>query len=458
MSEFASQYRRASRPIDRWSDPDAHNAWYARDFARESRRLPTAFGWLAVALLVLWTVWTTGYIIVQNDEGEGAREVEIRLRSTYETRITRLRSEIDSINGRLMLNQDAFDSKLEALRKRQKHLESRQVLLSELIEEANHPALQAAATILESDATGSLGAAKDTARELRLAFTPRPAIAETVARRQLTASTPGGGAFTQTASSGASNPADHALDRLSQAQDQLEASQHTTLAELEARAEAASRTYREILANLGVEPADITRSEHGARPDLVAAGMGGPFVPMVVGGDKPRDPFEGRISHVREMIFTSAELYDGLSQIPARVPITGKRQVTSGFGMRRDPFLGSMAMHSGLDFRARQGEQVMATADGEVSFAGRAGGYGNMVEITHANGLVSRYAHLSAIAVREGEKLNAGHVIGRVGSTGRSTGPHLHYELKLNDKPINPRRCLNAADLLAAAQSTTASD
>ena len=168
MSEFASQYRRASRPIDRWSDPDAHNAWYARDFARESRRLPTAFGWLAVALLVLWTVWTTGYIIVQNDEGEGAREVEIRLRSTYETRITRLRSEIDSINGRLMLNQDAFDSKLEALRKRQKHLESRQVLLSELIEEANHPALQAAATILESDATGSLGAAKDTARELRL--------------------------------------------------------------------------------------------------------------------------------------------------------------------------------------------------------------------------------------------------------------------------------------------------
>jgi len=179
---------------------------------------------------------------------------------------------------------------------------------------------------------------------------------------------------------------------------------------------------------------------------------------MVVGGDKPRDPFEGRISHVREMIFTSAELYDGLSQIPARVPITGKRQVTSGFGMRRDPFLGSMAMHSGLDFRARQGEQVMATADGEVSFAGRAGGYGNMVEITHANGLVSRYAHLSAIAVREGEKLNAGHVIGRVGSTGRSTGPHLHYELKLNDKPINPRRFLNAADLLAAAQSTTASD
>jgi murein DD-endopeptidase MepM/ murein hydrolase activator NlpD len=176
---------------------------------------------------------------------------------------------------------------------------------------------------------------------------------------------------------------------------------------------------------------------------------------MVLDDDKPRDPFDGRLSRVRKLIFNSAELYEGLLQVPARAPIAGRREITSGFGMRRDPFIGSMAMHSGLDFRAAQGESVMATAPGEVTYAAGAGGYGNMVEVTHTNGFVSRYAHLSAILVQPGQHVRAGQRVGRVGSTGRSTGPHLHYELKLDDKAINPRRFLAAADLLARAARTS---
>nr|WP_246270744.1 M23 family metallopeptidase [Hongsoonwoonella zoysiae] len=106
-------------------------------------------------------------------------------------------------------------------------------------------------------------------------------------------------------------------------------------------------------------------------------------------------------------------------------------------------------MHTGIDFRASRGTKVKAPASGKVTFAGRNGGYGLMVEIEHTNGIVSRYAHLRRIIVKNGEQLEVGEVIGLVGSTGRSTGPHLHYELRVNGKAINPRRFLNAGYQLA---------
>lgn len=444
MSEFAQHFQHATRPIDRWGEPAPSNAWYAHDWTRQSHRWPSAFGWLATGLLMLWTALATSYIVLESDNGATEREAEMQLRSAYETRISRLRSEIDSINGKLMLNQDSFDSKLEALRRRQKHLESRQNKLSDLIDEAAHPAIQTAAVIGAGDMVPGQ------ARELRLAFTPRPSIAAPIAHDRASAARIASNADDGTFAALATNPADHALVRLSRAQDRLEASQHDTLEALEARAAAASRAYHAILSELGLEPSETTaaRTEEPASN----AGMGGPYVPMLLDQNRPRDAFEGRLSRVRDLIFTSADLYENLQQVPVRAPIAGKRQITSGFGMRRDPFYGSMALHSGLDFRARRGEPVIATAEGEVTFAANAGGYGKLVELTHANGFVSRYAHLSAIQVRPGQQVRAGQRIGRVGSTGRSTGPHLHYELKLDGKPINPRRFLAAADLLAQAR------
>ena len=117
-------------------------------------------------------------------------------------------------------------------------------------------------------------------------------------------------------------------------------------------------------------------------------------------------------------------------------PVNGP--VTSGFGPRRHPILGYMRMHAGLDFKAGYGQPIFAVTDGVVSFAGRNGGYGNFVRLNHSGGLASGYGHMSRIAARPGSRVRRGQVIGYVGSTGLSTGPHLHYELYRNGRAVNP--------------------
>ncbi len=118
-------------------------------------------------------------------------------------------------------------------------------------------------------------------------------------------------------------------------------------------------------------------------------------------------------------------------------------KINNEFGYRRNPFgARSYEFHSGMDIDGNRGDMVVAPANGIVTNADWQGGYGNMIEIDHGNGLTTRYGHLSQIGVQVGDQIQRGQLIGLVGSTGRSTGPHLHYELRLNDKPINPRRFL----------------
>jgi murein DD-endopeptidase MepM/ murein hydrolase activator NlpD len=117
-------------------------------------------------------------------------------------------------------------------------------------------------------------------------------------------------------------------------------------------------------------------------------------------------------------------------------PVPGA--ITSSFGMRRHPLLGYMRMHSGLDFHAGYGEPIYAATDGVIAFAGRKGGYGNFIQINHAAGLATGYGHMSRFATRAGQRVRQGQVIGYIGSTGLSTGPHLHYEMYRNGRPINP--------------------
>jgi murein DD-endopeptidase MepM/ murein hydrolase activator NlpD len=130
--------------------------------------------------------------------------------------------------------------------------------------------------------------------------------------------------------------------------------------------------------------------------------------------------------------------------VPVRKPVIGEVDMSSPFGMRMDPFLGRPAIHTGIDLRGDIGEPVRATATGRISIAGREGGYGNMVEINHGNGLATRYGHLSQIDVKVGQLVRIGEVIGRIGSTGRSTGPHLHYETRVNGEAIDPQKFLRA--------------
>jgi murein DD-endopeptidase MepM/ murein hydrolase activator NlpD len=137
-----------------------------------------------------------------------------------------------------------------------------------------------------------------------------------------------------------------------------------------------------------------------------------------------------------------------LLKVPLRKPVAGDIDETSPFGVRTDPFVHEAAMHTGIDFRGDTGDPIRATAAGTVTIAGWSGGYGKMVEIDHGNGLVSRYGHLSEIDVGVGDTVRAGGIVGKLGSTGRSTGPHLHYEVRVKGEAVDPQKFLDAGERL----------
>jgi len=136
------------------------------------------------------------------------------------------------------------------------------------------------------------------------------------------------------------------------------------------------------------------------------------------------------------------KLVDNIAQMPMGYPrVAG---LSSVFGGRSNPFGGGGGeFHPGLDFKGHMGDPVKCTASGKVIFSGRAGGYGNCVKIRHTNNLETWYGHLSRITVRQGQSVNVGQLIGKVGSTGRSTGPHLHYEVRRNGRAVNPKQYLS---------------
>ena len=136
-------------------------------------------------------------------------------------------------------------------------------------------------------------------------------------------------------------------------------------------------------------------------------------------------------------------------ELPAVAPAA--RKVSSNYGERIHPIDGTRHFHSGMDLRAAEGTPILAAAPGVVRRSGERGGYGNAVEIDHGNGVSTLYAHASELAVKEGQQIAAGQELGSVGETGKATGPHLHFEVRVNGKPIDPRRALNAYGIRAEA-------
>ena len=201
------------------------------------------------------------------------------------------------------------------------------------------------------------------------------------------------------------------------------------------------RRMRGVFSDLGLDMAQL----EAATPHT---GMGGPFIPVKLPADA--GPFERQLSRINVTRAQVDRLNRTLALVPYRKPVVGEVEFTSGFGIRSDPFLGRPAMHTGLDFRAAMGDPVRATANGKVASAGWAGGYGRMVEIDHGNGLSTRYGHLSEIGVKVGDSIKIGQVIGAVGSTGRSTGPHLHYETRIDGEAVDPQKFLRAGVRLSA--------
>ena len=223
------------------------------------------------------------------------------------------------------------------------------------------------------------------------------------------------------------------LTRFSLSLDKIEQTQSATLTELEERIDARARRIRSVLADLGID-------KSRGWPEGPVGGSSVPAKPPQSGDSA----FERQLYRIN-LACTQIDRYaQTLVTVPVRKPVIGEVDMSSPFGIRRDPFLRRPAFHPGVDLRGDVGEPVRATATGHVTIAGREGGYGNMVEINHGNGLATRYGHLSLIAVKIGQFVRIGEVVGEIGSSGRSTGPHLHYETRVNGEAVDPQKFLRA--------------
>jgi len=220
----------------------------------------------------------------------------------------------------------------------------------------------------------------------------------------------------------------------------IEARQLAFVEGLTRYADRRSRQAMWALRELGLDPQGmLANAEREAR--------GGPFEALF-----GKDEIDPRFERLGLSLSRMATLEATLEGVPQIRP-TDVAAANSSYGYRRDPFTGRAAMHRGLDFPGAMGSPIYATARGTVTFVGRRGGYGNVVEISHGQGLLTRYAHMSRFEAKVGDRVEAGAVIGAIGSTGRSTGPHLHFEVRVNGTAVNPRTFLELApDVLKKAR------
>jgi murein DD-endopeptidase MepM/ murein hydrolase activator NlpD len=379
---------------------------------RQIRFGPVAF-WIFVGTVVImagWSIATATYFAFRDDVLKGLVARQAAQQYAYEDRIAELRARIDRTTSRQLLDQEQFEQKLDDLVRRQSALETRAGALAGIVDSPTgsiRPSVNAAPT------------ASPPARDRRSFLEPERMPTNRKADKETDV--------------GAK------LSRLEASLDRVERRQATALATMQQSFEDKARKLRNVFTELGLKP-------DGA----AGAAQGGPFVPIKLPGDA--NGFERALTRVKIARLQTEQLNRTLVYVPFRKPVTGDVDLSSTFGVRVDPFLHIPAMHTGLDFRGDTGDPVRATAAGTVTSAGWSGGYGRMVEIDHGNGLSTRYGHLSQIEVNVGDEIRIGQVVGRMGSTGRSTGPHLHYETRIDGEAVDPQKFLNAGAKLEASR------
>jgi len=420
--------RPAQQPQQRPSPAARENGYTLVHAGKRVRVGPVVF-WIVVGSIVImgaWSAATATYFAFRDDVLTRLVARQAEMQYAYEDRIAELRAQIDRTTSRQLLDQEQFEQKLDQIQRRQVQLEQRTTALGGLPDNVRTPGRGAA--LADPITTGSLKPAGigDTA----VFVAPPDREARLESRTTAFANLLKPGDLTKTAGMG------NVLTRLHLSLDGVEGRQMAALNSMEENFESRMRRMRGLFSDLGLDLADMETTAPAQ------AGVGGPYIPARPGTNA--GPFERQLYRINLTRAQIDRLNRTLAVVPYRKPVIGQVEFSSGFGIRSDPFLGRPAMHSGLDFRASTGDPVRATAYGKVVTAGWQGGYGKMVEIDHGNTLTTRYGHLSEINVRVGDIVRIGHVIGAVGSTGRSTGPHLHYETRIDGDAVDPQKFLRA--------------
>ncbi|EAU42564.1 probable metalloendopeptidase protein [Fulvimarina pelagi HTCC2506] len=380
-------------------------------------------------------------------QGEPTRAVptETVLRQSYETRLANLRNKLDEATSRQFVAQKMVETKVDALLTQQEIIAERYERLEPIFERARDNGILPEFTkygtpIPTPRPSDDFEAANEEAEHPHTQEAALQAVsftAETVSPRGLKLRESQEDNLLdpfETASLRRSTfdlSAD-ALSGFGRAIDYAEIQQITNMKALTTEAVERSMQIASVLSSFGIETERDTRTA-----------LGGPYEPV------PEDA--GFETHYDELE-NALDRLEGLRGVSEKLPFAApmaSNLMSSRFGIRSDPFLRRRALHAGIDYAARSGTPIRSTAAGTIVRAGRSGGYGNLVEIDHGNGIKTRFGHMARIDVEVGDEVPRGAQLGTVGSTGRSTGPHLHYEVRRNGRAIDPMRFIRAGREIA---------
>ncbi|KQZ78301.1 hypothetical protein ASD64_13300 [Mesorhizobium sp. Root157] len=382
-----------------------------------------AFAGSALAAVVIGYLAATSYLVLRDNLIGAATARQARIQQAYEDRISALRSQVDRITSRQLLDQQLMETKVSELIERQTQLSERHGRLGPLLERAEGgignllpqtAPVPAAREDTRAAVTGSLVGPQNVALA---GFSP-------------TGTRPFAFWATRSDTEPQDSPADRADKLFVSINQSLKAIEGDQIAQISTLANSASQSA-DVISN-ALEAAGLPVDSHFDKDDFGKSDVGGPLIPV-----DGATIFDTKVEELDEALDALDQVKKEARRLPLANPAPG-HVVTSPFGVRTDPLIGSAALHSGMDFRAPTGMDAKVTAPGVVVKAGWNGGYGRMVEVDHGQGFTTRYAHLSQILVNVGEKLETGDLVGRTGSSGRSTGPHLHYEVRHNGQAVDP--------------------
>ncbi|MBB4233818.1 peptidoglycan DD-metalloendopeptidase family protein [Rhizobium esperanzae] len=399
--------------------------------------------WMAAVAFCFVGVFSIGYLLatsylVLRDDLIGATMArQARMQHDYEDRIAALRAQVDRITSRQLLDQQVVEDKVDKLMEQQMALTSRHGKLDNLLDRAESSGLTEKDGAPPAPSSPVQSYAPDI-KDKRASLGGIEAIEKQLASGAPADATPDNSTLAYVPSAETvGDRADRIFSNVTLSLKGVEQDQRNRVEQLTSDAGNAANAIATVLTRFKIP----TPAETAAEKDDDA--VGGPYVEP-----ESNDDFNNSLVALDSALTRLEAVRSTAESLPFRNPAIGK-EVTSPFGNRRDPFLGRLALHSGIDFRFAPGERIRPTAPGKVIAAGWTGGYGNMVEVDHGNGISTRYGHMSEVLVKVGDTVDRNDVIGLAGSTGRSTGTHLHYEVRQDGHAVDPVYFMNAGLKLA---------
>ncbi len=403
-------------------------------------------GALACVAATLGVSGSAAYYLMRSDVMAEASAERTELVLEYQDHIDRLRAEIEKLTSRQMVDRETVEIQVMDVLRRQQDLNQRHAIVADLVARAesigiylsNDKPLPPPKPSLDARELATIGTSDKSAigGESELIDEPVKALG---LRETTTRSVDPLSILQQTAPQPEARTTVKKNTEKRAALDAVKAD----ISEMDVESTAAVDTITVATESRIEDILSITKSIAPSINDALRdnSSIGGPFTPI------SHKTFPERLRRADSALETLRRVKFAALRLPVKRPVRNGT-ISSNYGPRVDPFLRRLAMHTGIDFKAPYGARVYATAPGTVLTAKWNGGYGKMIEIRHANGFVTRYAHLSRMQVAEGDHVLAGDLIGNIGSTGRSTGPHLHYEIRRHDKPHNPGAFLTAGNKL----------